>query len=251
MAASEGEKTLRFQNLYKDYSRLLLTNPTDRPVAIDGIQQRLLRAFATAGGYGVFDESAAADSASVAAKPAGSPGLFRRSLLWHRPPAAAPLARIRRPEAEGGRLLPVPTWSWMAYLGSIDYLAPKFGSIDWEALRSPWSAGADARGAEIGAAVRTVRALPRDGRGGRLFFDVDAVDAAGTEPKLECVVLGVEQQAASDWWAVSERLHYLLLVAPLAGELRGSGGEVVYERIGAGYLPGWALAEKGEWILIR
>lgn len=77
----------------------------------------------------------------------------------------------------------------MAYVGSIDYLAPKFGSINWEALQLPWSA--DARGAEIGAAVRKIRALLRDGRGGHLFFDV-AVEAAGTESKFECVVLGVE-----------------------------------------------------------
>lgn len=38
---------------------------------------------------------------------------------------------------------------------------------------------------------------------------------------------------------------------PGGGGLRGSGKEVVYEDIGAGYLPGWALAEKGKWIVIR
>ena len=143
----------------------------------------------------------------------------------------------------------------MAYMGAIDYLALKFGSIDWEVVRSPWSGlgSTGGGGREIGAQVRRVKALPEGDRGGKLFFDVIGAalgSEAEKESRLECVVLGVEQQTTSTWWPVTERLHYLLLVKPV-GELRGSGGERVYERIGAGYLPGWTLEEKGEWIVIR
>ena len=47
MSATQGEKIIRLLNLFKTYSALAFTNPTDRPVAIDGIQSCLLKAFRT------------------------------------------------------------------------------------------------------------------------------------------------------------------------------------------------------------
>ncbi len=221
----------------------------------------------------MFDEAAGA-AATVAGSSQGL-GLLRRSLLWFRPPSAASLVRIGRGGAGGGMPVQVPSWSWMAYMGEIDYLALKFGSIDWEDLRSPWSSSSSSSssqpppaattrsdgalatlGAELSATVRTVIATPRsDGSASRrrLYFDVlegSAPAAWRAGEGLECVVLGVEQLDADNMWPLTERLHYVLLVAPTAGLGERDGGKV-YKRVGAGCLPGNALSEKGEWIVIR
>jgi hypothetical protein len=41
--ATQGAKIRRYQRLYREYSRLGLSKPFDRPTAIDGLRQRLLR----------------------------------------------------------------------------------------------------------------------------------------------------------------------------------------------------------------
>jgi hypothetical protein len=52
--AKQGERILRYQELYQQYSRLGLTNDFDRPTAIDALQQKLLRTMLVKGGWGVF-----------------------------------------------------------------------------------------------------------------------------------------------------------------------------------------------------
>lgn len=82
--APQGERILRYQELYQMYSRLGLTMAYDRPTAIDGLQQRLLRTMTVQGGFGVFDEGE-------------TKGTLRRSLLWHRGNDTPNLTRISFP----------------------------------------------------------------------------------------------------------------------------------------------------------
>jgi hypothetical protein len=153
MSANRGEKVVRFQNLYKTYSGLAFTNPYDRPIAVDGIQNQLLKAFGTQGGFGIFDEDKS-----------GQGGLLRRSLLWYRPPNKE-LVKIKFLPS---RTIVVPSWSWMAYMGEIDYLKLEFGNIDWMEIQSPWSSNGgrglltDDRGGDIAlnGEVRAPHSMP-------------------------------------------------------------------------------------------
>jgi hypothetical protein len=123
MRASRAMKIAYFQGLFKQYSRLRLTNEKDRPIAIAGLESRLRKAFECEGAYGIFDDW----------KWPGD-GLFHRSMLWRRGEEAGdePLRLT-----EGSQ---VPSWSWMAYGGGIDYIDPPFGTADWDKkhITLPW-----------------------------------------------------------------------------------------------------------------
>ncbi|KAK4212327.1 hypothetical protein QBC37DRAFT_483945 [Rhypophila decipiens] len=145
MSASKGERILRYQDFYRNYSRLGLTRDHDRPVAIAGLQSRLLKAFGTEGGFGIFDEGPFLR------------GHLGRSLLWVRGDDVEALEEIDFPVTLGTITLssraqddnastsrdlpgPPPSWSWMAYNGGIDYLDLEFDGIDWEGgISSPWT----------------------------------------------------------------------------------------------------------------
>jgi hypothetical protein len=227
MSATQGEKIIRFQNLYKTYSGLAFTNACDRPIAVDGIQSRLLAAFGTPGGFGVFDEDALMTATpALGQKPRG---LLRRSLLWYRPPSENALVRIAFPPIPSTL---VPSWSWMAYIGEIKFLKPGFGNVEWKYLRSPWSA---AKGGEPGTAEGQTRSMPLSGELSNISYDDDAklagklfFDRGKYDPKIaQCVVLGVEHRD------LGTDMCYFILVALARG--RKSSGKL-YERIGAGYL---------------
>src|SRR5438477_11418672 len=93
----KGMKIDLYQDLYERFSNLQLSFPEDRPVAIKGLETRLIRTFGTTGGFGIFDI------------------YLHRCLLWQR--SGDTLRRI--PSFRGGQ---VPSWSWMAYTGGIRYL---------------------------------------------------------------------------------------------------------------------------------
>ncbi|KAF2653766.1 hypothetical protein K491DRAFT_602167 [Lophiostoma macrostomum CBS 122681] len=228
--APQGERIVRLQELYRTYSRLGLSNNFDRPMAIDGLQRRLLRTLNAKGGYGVFDEGE-------------SKGLLRRSLLWCRGAGTASLGRIRFPI--GTAISQVPSWSWMAYTGAIDYLSVGFGQLDWEDVRSPWSA-------DPNAAIRTDLV---DGKpsltavaygydavtsfdGERLLRILDTPGGSRQE-KIFCVVLGKQKEYVS----LDQRIHYLLYIAQVKTTTRD--GNRMFERVGAGWLPGRCIDKQG------
>ncbi|KAI0476359.1 heterokaryon incompatibility protein-domain-containing protein [Xylariaceae sp. FL0804] len=144
MDSSRGSKIELYQDLYRRYSTLAFSRVEDRPVAIAGLEKRLVGACGNRGGYGVFDDGARG-------------GLLHRSLLWHRSPREASLSRIAffdpssgdqsqgqdHPDHDhhhrGRSSVVVPSWSWMAYRGAIDYLRPPFNGVEWEPVGSPWS----------------------------------------------------------------------------------------------------------------
>lgn len=234
--ASQGERILRYQELYRKYSRLELSKPYDRPTAIAGLQQRLLRTMRVNGGFGVFDEGV-------------TRGLLRRSLLWRRGADTARLTRINFPTESV--VSAVPSWSWMAYTGGIDYLQPEFGSFEWEDLQSPWSSNspqnvsqtdfstvnmaliATARQYDLGAAVLSE---------GELIFDTPN---RSSMPKTLCVVLGKAKERS-----LQEMKRYYVLVIAVAGH-DGRAGETVYERVGAGHLPGKCISPSGFFVRIH
>ncbi|SPQ24631.1 1c852c8e-3c27-4064-b4f6-a4ad5c015261 [Thermothielavioides terrestris] len=231
MDARQGERILRVQDLYKRYSRLELTNAFDRPVAIDGLQARILSALKSRGGLGVLDEGP------------GKKGLLRRSLLWHRADQTARLDRIVFPAARA--ISVVPSWSWMAYTGAIDYISPEFGSVEWEEMQSPWSGRhspllSEGQGGNIALVAKArqydpFKAKPEDTK---LVFDSPGLSEQG---ETLCVVLGQQTD--------SMRRTYLILVRSTAG--RDRNGSKIYERVGAGYLPGNCIGEERGMVTIH
>lgn len=228
-------------------------------MAIDGLQQRILRTIDARGDFGVF--------VSKKPKEKGERGLLRRSLLWHRGSDTKSLSRIHFPPDRV--ISTVPSWSWMAYvekheigtgngqakpvvyIGGIDYLKPDFDGIDWEDLRSPWADEANGIpqtavcGGNIAltAKVREYLYMPSNqDNDGLLVFDNPGGSA---QRKTSCVVLGIQKGSM----AVKEKRHYLLLVTPTAAVDRN--GKKAYERVGAGYLPGSCIEPGGEMVEIH
>lgn len=111
--SNRGEKIRFYEDLYRHYTRLKLTLKKDRPVAIAALEKRLHRDLKSSGGFGVFDDSRS---------------LLPRSLLWQRGAEVTSLNKISFPPDTHTRL---PTWSWMAYDGGIDFLDLPLGEVDW------------------------------------------------------------------------------------------------------------------------
>ncbi|WAO91722.1 Protein kinase domain-containing protein [Fusarium falciforme] len=122
--SSKGTKIRFYEELYEGYSRLDLTKAYDRPIAIAGLEQRLVNAFETHGGYGVFQGE-----------------FFGRSLLWVRD--ARFTDKLKKIDFPSSQKYAVPTWSWMAYQGAITFMNLPFDEVDWEegrdAIKSPWT----------------------------------------------------------------------------------------------------------------
>ncbi|KAL9562654.1 hypothetical protein ACKAV7_013218 [Fusarium commune] len=215
MEADKGAKILGYQDLYKLYSGLALTRSTDRPWAINGLQERIVSALQIQGQFGVFFED----------QPGGRRrGLLRRSLLWRRPETVTSLDRISF--ASGPGALMVPSWSWMAYNGRIDYIPAEFGGTEWEPLQSQWDSG-DKR-TNSGVLVALASDYDIEDTDSMLVFDspINSKKAGSM-----CIVLGKQKGDMSD----SEKVHYVLLVQP---KLAGDTQRTSYERVGAGTLLG-------------
>lgn len=231
--ATQGDKITRIQELYKKYSKLGLTKDWDRPVAIGGLQQRLLRTLRVAGDFGILDEGA-------------TRGLLRRTLLWRRHPDELSMSRIDFKHAR--TKLNIPSWSWMAYTGRIDYLKIEFGTYSWENIQSPWTPNesrwwtVNAENAETALFAPARRYDLGAAKASEVEIILDASDYVYNAPKSRlppdslCVVLGIAKGKESE----SERKHCVIIIKP-TGE---QDGTTVYERIGAGFLPGKCLAPR-------
>jgi hypothetical protein len=218
----KGMRIELFQDLYERYSRLALTFPSDRPIAIKGLETRLLDTFGTTGGYGIFDI------------------YLHRCLLWQR----ADKALKHMESFRGGS--PVPSWSWMAYVGHIRYMDVPFGQASWcEDIMSPFAKvgqldvlngrqydregkGIDTPVPELEAPVRKIR----NTHGALLILD----DPGQTfTQSLQCVVVGNSK---------TEPLkHYVLLVQVSSTLDEGH----VYERVGVGILDQHQFAFDGPY----
>ncbi|KAF4627092.1 hypothetical protein G7Y89_g11064 [Cudoniella acicularis] len=202
----KGMKIQLFQDLYERYSNLALSFNTDRPIAIKGLETRLIRTLKTIGGYGIFD------------------CYLHRSLLWQR--SGSTLKRITSFHGEH-----VPSWSWMAYDGGILYMDIPFGGVLWaKNITSPFKIGA-----LDGPNDGNERVMPLEMEASvwdivepqspQLILDDPSRAFAGP---LKCVIMGTSTQSKSD----ESQRHYTLIVSSLAREEEA----VVYERVGVGFL---------------
>ena len=184
-------------------------------MAISSLERRLIRGMMVSGGFGVFHDDRNA-------------GMLHRSLLWCRGSDTTSLPRLEDPYyyAGGGQ---IPSWSWMAYHGGIDYLEPEFGGIDWAELSSPWASTPFSKPNEItlwGMAYKYDSGVAVEGEGTVIF------DRPKDSERLStlCFVVGKAKTLDS----IEERKHYVLLVTAV--------GETMYERVGVGVLPGTCIS---------
>ncbi|KAI0976452.1 hypothetical protein F4678DRAFT_225952 [Xylaria arbuscula] len=238
VSVQRGLRIRFFQDLYKQYSRLSFTHIADRPFAIEGLENRLRAAYETDGAFGIFDDGP-------------GKGLFHRSLLWQRgedepdpglTPIVFPLAR---------RVV-VPTWSWMAYRGGIDYVDPPFDQTVWEKedihpprmKDSSTSSHSHAR-MELLATVRRFNVAGHLDGEVKLVYDTEKSKSDGMRP--QCVVVAKSREGQTS----REKKFYVLLVSPLNSPV--DGRDHVYERVGAGVMLGRFILfeEPGQQAKIR
>lgn len=209
----KGMRIELLQHLYERYSRLSLSVPSDRPIAIKGLETRLLDTFDTTGGYGVFDK------------------YLHRCLLWQR--SGDTLRRLESFRGNG----PVPSWSWMAYHGHIHYSAVPFGQASWSSdIQSPFIkfsqvntlGNGHQEGEDIAAQVPELEAPVWDlvdTRDGQMVLD---------EPRrtlsypIQCIIVGKSKGKSLS----EQRTYYVLLVHFIAD----IDGAKAYERVGVGFL---------------
>ncbi|KAK3326797.1 heterokaryon incompatibility protein-domain-containing protein [Apodospora peruviana] len=214
--ASLGEKILRYQDL---------------PMAIAGLENRLLSALGCRGEFGIFDDS-------------HRKGLLRRSLLWCRGSDFDSLKPISFQVPSDKP----PSWSWMAYEGGVDYIGNggSFGSVDWEDVESPWS-GTNGGVDEVGLVADAKEydlTLAAAGDKRKIVFDCGEGERSG---RTMCVVLGRQQQDLKRRRGRRDQsglTHYVLIVRPM------EGGKELYERVGAGYLPGRCIVPGGRSVRV-
>lgn len=87
-----------------DYSKRQLSKENDRAVALSGLAFRIAEALHCQERYGIFDL------------------YLHRSLLWRRSDASMTHINYKPNE--------MPSWSWMAYTGGIEFIEDKYGSLD-------------------------------------------------------------------------------------------------------------------------
>ncbi|KAK1447344.1 protein kinase domain-containing protein [Colletotrichum melonis] len=208
-----GMKIELYQDLYQKYSGLALSSIGDRPVAIRGLEARLIRTFRTVGSHGVFDT------------------FLHRCLLWKK--ASRSLNRI---ESELLRGVYVPSWSWMAYDGEIKYLNVPFNKYSWEAdIISPfrtWSSQSmKERGEKEG--VCEIKGPVWDFRGcDSLKLELDNPDRKLSN--LRCVIVARRKDLQGD----PQQSHYIIVVHSVAVD----GLCEIYERVGVAEVRGEQIA---------
>ncbi|KAK4496275.1 hypothetical protein PRZ48_012255 [Zasmidium cellare] len=212
---TKGGRIVLFESLYEQYCRLKFTNDYDKPIAIAGLERRLCRAFDTDGGFGLFNI------------------YLERSLLWQRDIADTP--RLTKIEMPPGREY-VPSWSWMAYRGSIKFLNLPFDGIEWakSEYRSPWTT-APSSTTQNSRSVRdrstsTFQVITRN-------FDLDPEEQTKAQSgivwdgeyavsgPLKCVVIGKLRSEAR----LPTQMHYTLVLKQI--DQLGT-----FERVGVGCL---------------
>ncbi|KAF4441595.1 hypothetical protein F53441_11999 [Fusarium austroafricanum] len=220
---SRGQRILYYQDLYKTYSRLSFTHWEDRAVAMNGLEQRLASGFKCRGKLGILDEYLQAEHRS----------LLHRSLLWIRAVNRDSLQKITFPSHRQK----VPTWSWMAFRGEIDYLKVPFNGVEWDSeLRAPWQA------TETRSTGRS-QTLEMRATAYQLSLDKTTQDDAElifnsrgqSQPSIShalCVIVG----RAKGFVTSESRPHYVLLVRPTGST--GLKRIEACERVGAGSIPG-------------
>jgi hypothetical protein len=205
-----------FQFLMEQYSKLDLTVTADRPVAISAITQRLAATFGGRERYGVFWKY---------------PG---RSLLWRRY-GDKKSEQISMPAGQEK----VPSWSWMANTGEIQYLKVPFESIEWN----------DVPLAMINGSMVPARRYLTNGIGRRNFmFDRDISQAYADNVRF--VVIGGQNREnihkGKRPGPFSQAPYCVIIILPVSFEFHHD----TYQRIGIGWMDGGLLCQGREMVRI-
>ncbi|TGO59568.1 hypothetical protein BCON_0043g00270 [Botryotinia convoluta] len=216
-SSTVGDQIKHFIDLFERYIRLEFSHPEDRPIAIDGLMERL----------------------TIASKTRSLAGLFKtfwgRCLLWRRADNTGPLKRI--PPGTHSRRTP-PTWSWMAFDGAISFIEPGGGHVFWNdagvkllfanltGYQTSWlRTSCQNDSVAIQAKVFDFNIPANASRSeAYIYYDDSTISTA------ECVIVGTDKYHAND---ASMKKHYVLIVKPLSDIL----GTTSYERCGVGYIP--------------
>lgn len=177
---------------------------TDRPIAIDSLATQLAEIFHTGSTnpkivYGTF----------------GEPPYLHRSLLWHRTTEASlkPITFLdvtRQP----------PSWSWMAYEGSIKFLGEE---------KPEWDTGLKLEVDTCHLKARVAKLRVDSGR--EDWFDTDATGHSG---EVRCAIIGRSEME-------SEQKYFVLLVA----QNQSADGQSNWKRVGLGQVPQRAMDFEG------
>jgi hypothetical protein len=205
-------RTVLFRSLFETYSKLALTNLTDRSIAISGLESRFGSVFKTEACYGIFQ------------------CYLHWSILWQR--SGDKMERINPLDKPGWK---VPSWSWMAYKGGISYMDIPFDEVEWSNAVKCFPSKL-----ELQAPVReflhymiepqnetTKCAILAEGDE-REWLQFDVEDMTDIQ-RLKCIVVGrarLEQETDEE---ADEQYHYVLVVTQ-----RLEGGHRTYERVGVG-----------------
>ncbi|OAL53853.1 hypothetical protein IQ07DRAFT_596836 [Pyrenochaeta sp. DS3sAY3a] len=129
----------------------------------------------------------------------------------------------------------VPSWSWMAYSGVIEYLRPDFNNYLWEDIQSPWSQKANNTGAD--KLIATAWDYDTESAGYRESeLTLDASRASPPKTGI-CIVLGKAKGSVTP-----ECRHWVLIIRRMKQSEHGA--DATYERIGAGYMPEKCLVQR-------
>jgi Heterokaryon incompatibility protein (HET) len=216
----EPDKIELFQHLFTKYSELDITDLTDRPIAIDGLVNRLALTLETECQHGIFD------------------AYLHRSLLWQRS-GDSMMTRIQFKD------LTVPSWSWMAYSGRIEYQTIAFKKVEWnQSVRR--------LGDIVECEVRRFQNCVLEQRADLSILQdrTDSTQALGLGQwwlkfdtqywtdlqTLRCVVIGREVRKSAE-------ASYLVLVVRRKAPKRHR----TYERIGVGFISGRYLDQGQRW----
>ena len=206
-----------FRHIYEQYSRLGFTYFEDRPLAIASLEKRLLRTFESKGAFGVFES------------------YLQRGLLWQRPKDfATTLTRIEFKKGPS-----VPSWSWMAYRGPIQYVDIPFDGADWskDDVETPFNTGTDSWYKRTSTSDEDTRStdLRCMARGLRMNEEdvikrlvLDDPDGSRDISNFKGVVLGKERKFTTPGAA----LHWVLVIRPILPKR----SYLLYERVGVASL---------------
>lgn len=216
--------------LYEQYSALKFTHYTDKSTAISGMELRLTRSFGKRSGAGIFQQHQG------------------RWLLWERAEGVESLVRVQFPDTI--TINRPPSWSFMSYIGAITYIIPPSSQIIWNdrirltltgdpstmwlytkeklELKSRILTLTDHDVEKIAEVNKKSRSRVERAQN-EVYITFDDPNTA-TEPIKTFILIGT-LRLGGDLGA----RNYVLAVRPV------SGSKLVYERVGAGWLPDWLL----------
>jgi hypothetical protein len=211
---SGHQRTIEFiQFLSEEYSKRGLTKKTDRCVAISGLEDRIARARNCQTRYGVFQP------------------YLHNNLLWQR-------SGEERMKRIGYETQVVPSWSWMAYDGGIQFMDLSFSEVDWmvslrfnKKHKYGWfnKKGKPALITDIGVFQNcglekrdTSYAILDSGKAERGWIRYDFEASEGLDAE-RCVVVGREAYENELW------KYYILVVRPTSVANK-------YTRVGVGWI---------------